>query len=200
MRIDIDDTGLTDIINRFPSRENKRAIVVSINKTITNVQTRKAKIAGAELDIVKTNGKTKSKIIKSHLSKAKANYSMMSGKSTAEGKPLEAIYFRHRPTKSGVKLRVKRNGSLRDLKHAFIATMRSGHTGIFWRKTIQGRPFDPNANYSFLPREYKLPIEELFGPRIEDILAEEYEAILRFGSDRLIVNLQAEIDRMLRGF
>ena len=77
MRVDIDDTGLQDILNTFTSKENKRSIVNAINKSINNTQTRKTKIAGEQLDIVKTDGKTKAKIIKSHLSKTRANFTTL---------------------------------------------------------------------------------------------------------------------------
>ncbi len=200
MRVDIDDTGLQDILNRFPERENKRTITNAINKSITNVNKEVAKKAGEKLDIVKTNGVTKAKLIKSHIGKIKANYTTLSGVFWSKGKPLSLIYFRHKKTEEGMEVRVKKGGSIKLVKHAFVAQLRDqSEPGIYWRKYSWGRPVK-SISYADLPLKYRGPLVKRWGPRIEDVLAAEWPEIQRFAMDRLTVNLQAEINRTLRGF
>lgn len=48
--------------------------------------------------------------------------------------PVPLIHFRARPMKrGGVSFQVKRQGGRQRLKHAFVATMPSGHEGVFER-------------------------------------------------------------------
>lgn len=74
------------------------------------------------------------------------------------GEPVPLIAYPHRQTKKGVSVSVNR-GKRTLLAHAFIARMRSGHEGIFWRRG-KGR----------------LPIMELLGSRPVDALLHPGEA------------------------
>lgn len=60
--------------------------------------------------------------------------------------------------------------------HAFIATMRSGHRGVFQRR---GRA--------------RLPIHELHGPSLPHVFAKHAAAGLSHGRESLLKNLQHEI-------
>jgi hypothetical protein len=71
------------------------------------------------------------------------------------------------------------------IPNAFIATMKSGHRGVFERAPGRGRRGAP-------PMRSQLPIRELFGPSIWKVFT-KYEAIgLARGREQLIKNLQSE--------
>lgn len=74
------------------------------------------------------------------------------------GEPVPLVAYPHRQTSKGVSVEVNR-GKRTLLKGAFVATMRSGHEGVF-RRRGKGR----------------LPIDELRGSRPVDALLHEGEA------------------------
>lgn len=74
------------------------------------------------------------------------------------GEPVPLIAYPHRQTKQGVSVEVNR-GKRTIVKGSFIATMRSGHEGVFRRRG-----------------EARLPIEELRGSRPVDALLHKGEA------------------------
>jgi hypothetical protein len=74
------------------------------------------------------------------------------------GKPVPLAAFPHRQGTRGVSVEVNR-GKRSLVEHAFVATMRSGHRGIFVREGLT-----------------RLPIRELFGSRPVDALLHQGEA------------------------
>jgi hypothetical protein len=85
----------------------------------------------------------------------------------ARGKPIPLIQFAARATKSGVSVNVKNGRRL--LSHAFIATMPSGHRGVFQRVgRMHKRVVRDGRRLST-----GLPIKELFGPSIKAAFASE---------------------------
>lgn len=74
------------------------------------------------------------------------------------GEAVPLVAYPHRQTKRGVSVEVNR-GKRTLLKGAFVATMRSGHEGVFRRKG-----------------KARLPIQELRGSRPVDALMHEGEA------------------------
>jgi len=74
------------------------------------------------------------------------------------GEPVPLVAYPHRQTKESVSVEVNR-GKRTLLKGAFVATMTSGHEGVFRRKG-----------------KARLPIEELRGSRRVDALLHEGEA------------------------
>jgi hypothetical protein len=74
------------------------------------------------------------------------------------GEPVPLVAYPHRQTKKGVSVEVNR-GKRTLLKGAFVATMKSGHEGVFRRRG-----------------KARLPIEELRGSRPVDALLHKGEA------------------------
>jgi hypothetical protein len=70
------------------------------------------------------------------------------------GRPVPLSDFPHRQTKKGVTVAVNA-GSRGFIKSAFVATMRSGHKGIFTRRG-----------------EKRLPIDEAFTTRVSDVFSD----------------------------
>lgn len=92
----------------------------------------------------------------------------------ARGSRIPLIDFRARQTKSGVSARLA--GGAGKYPHAFIATMRSGHRGVFRRSG---------------PR--RLPITELHGPSIVHVFNKHREAGIEAGEASLVKNLTHEL-------
>lgn len=81
------------------------------------------------------------------------------------GKPIRLVDYPHRQNKKGVSVAVNK-GKRSVVKGAFIATMKSGHKGVFVRRGNR-----------------RLPIDERFGSRVIDAVSHkgETDAILRRG-------------------
>lgn len=90
-------------------------------------------------------------------------------------RPVPLIEYGARPTKLGVTVQVKRGRRL--VRHAFIATMKTGHRGVFRRV---GRR--------------RLPIKELYGPAVIDIVKNHLEKARALGARELLEQLRHEID------
>lgn len=69
------------------------------------------------------------------------------------GKALRVSDFSYRQTKKGVTFGLNTGGKRTLIKGAFVATMKSGHTGVFRRRG-----------------KARLPIDEAFGPRVSDVM------------------------------
>jgi len=93
------------------------------------------------------------------------------------GEPVPLIAYPHRQTAKGVSVEVNR-GKRTLLKGAFVASMRSGHEGVFRRKG-----------------KARLPIQELRGSRPVDALLHEGEA--QGVADRGGASFQATFTRVL---
>lgn len=81
---------------------------------------------------------------------------------------------------------VKSASGRKPIPNAFIATMRSGHRGVFQRVAGSSGRRGPAPNRS------QLPIRELFGPSIWQVFR-KFEAVgMARGREQLIKNLQSE--------
>jgi hypothetical protein len=87
------------------------------------------------------------------------------------GKLVPLAEFPHRQTKRGVSVAVN-VGQRKLIKGAFVATMKSGHLGIFMRRRVQGPQTKKQAKRGLFPRTPRLPIEEAFTTRIADVFAD----------------------------
>jgi C-terminal processing protease CtpA/Prc len=91
---------------------------------------------------------------------------------------------------------VKRTGQRQVLKHAFIATMQSGHRGVFERQNgNMGRVWDRSKQYAKMPKSYRLPIDELYSLRITDEYAkpEILNEVLKTAGDTFTANCEHEL-------
>jgi len=175
-----------------------KALNRAINKSLTGVRTDKTNEAAKVLNMKKTDIRNAIKI-------GRATWSKLTGVVSRTGRPVPLAKFKQtRQTKKGVSVLVKTGGQRTILKHAFIATMRSGHVGVYWREDREfvatGAPAKlPARAYGALPEGYRLPIKELYGPRVEDILAEAgvMARIIELANERMKKNLEYETNYML---
>jgi len=120
-----------------------------------------------------------------------------------------------RQTQTGVSVQVLKENPRKVIRSAFIATMKSGHKGVYRRETRQhsgkmgkmaaainrsGYVFVPSKNRyipaAWLPKEYRLPIKQLYTSSVPDIMAraEVMKRILGKAAVRLHDRLFHEMD------
>jgi hypothetical protein len=81
---------------------------------------------------------------------------------------------------------VKGSSGRSTIPDAFIATMRSGHRGVFQR--VKGK----SGRRGPAPNRSELPIRELFGPSIWKVFTKYQSLGIERGREALIKNLQSE--------
>lgn len=106
------------------------------------------------------------------LSRQSDDLSELEGTLLASGEAIPLIEYPNRQLRRGVSVAI--NASKRVLiKSAFMATMKSGHTGIFTRRTTGAHgPLtkgQSKANASGVYKVGRLPIDELFSTRVSDV-------------------------------
>jgi len=196
LQIDINPAQIREVEAMFAGIGNSATKVLTraINKTLTGVRTDMTDEAYQELNTTKT-------VIRSAVKINRATWSDISGKCFRAGKPLSLSKFTGTAQRAkGVSVKVLRSGNRTILGHAFIATMRSGHVGVFWRKTDKVGTgtkslLADKSDYGRLPEHLRLPIKELYGPRVEDILAKagRWKNVEDKANARLLKNMEQEI-------
>lgn len=157
-----------------------------------------ARAINRTLDGVKTDASTmiravitaKKKDVDATFDISKASAARPVGSFRSTGRPLPLISFSARQTKKGVSIQVRKDRPRQVWPHTFIAVMKTGHKGVFWRKAVGGI------------RVRRLPIEEKYGPRIPDIFSNEevMDKVLASAKERIDKNMAHEIDyELLRG-
>jgi hypothetical protein len=101
------------------------------------------------------------------------------------GRPIPLVQFSARPTRAGVSVNVKNGRKL--IKGAFIATMPTGHQGVYVRVGKQHKKI--NGQW------HGLPIKELFGPSVPAAFGNEVvqSALVRLVRDKFTSILEHEI-------
>lgn len=146
------------------------AIIRATNDALSGVQTQSAKLIGAKVT-------AKAKDIKAHFSIKKMFKADMTADVTCSGKALALAKYTATSVNAGVSAKVLKAKGKTTIKHAFIAKMKSGHTGVYWRvderrgrvwptaKKRQVQPWATGHKYA----KYRLKIHELYGPPISEI-------------------------------
>jgi uncharacterized protein YoxC len=168
----------------------------ALNKTMTGVRTDMAR--AAQKEVTAKYGKLLESVT---IKKATINDSSAYVKS--EGKPLPLGNYTVRQTKDGVIAQVLKSKPATLIKHAFILTMKSGLKGVFWRKwTGERKSFKPGFPYGMLPKKYRLPLKQIYGPSTPDALKHTgvLENVLKQADDRLHTEYERVLDNEMRKF
>lgn len=193
MKVKIDVESLRKIEQALKGiKDNVKPIQArAINKTTAGGRTDMTRIVTADLNLLVGHVRDSIKI-------RTASASSLYGYTRRTGKPISLAKFKGVKQKAkGVSVKVKKTGKPALLKHAFIAKMKSGHVGVFWReKGIMGRAAKrmPWAQKKLAMYKYRLKIKELSGPRVEDILNANILEIETKAGERLVV----EADRLIK--
>lgn len=136
------------------------ALVRALNKMGQQVVT-----AGSR-EVRKAGYNLKASDIKKALKLKRATQSNLTATVTASGRPVPLIQYGARQTAKGVTVSVLNGRKV--IPGAFIATMPTGHTGVFvLQPGGKHRKFKKAGKTSW----HQLPIRELYGPAIPDAMA-----------------------------
>jgi len=158
---------------------SKTAIRLATNEALKGVRTDAVKFIDAKVSLKPT-------IIRKNFKLNNMTLASMTASVDCRGDPLPLIHYGATSVVRGVKVRIFNNGPRDLVKHAFIATMSSGHRGVFWRTSRRAgtRPKRfPVGKRTKVPSPerrsgeqikmgvttFQLPIHELYGPRVPDI-------------------------------
>lgn len=189
--IKVNPDDLANVERMLDGVKNAAPVVLvrALNLTLTGVRTD----ASTEIRAIIT---AKKSAVDETFRITKATQTQLSALFESEGAPLPLIDFSARQTTKGVSVQVKRTSPRTVVERAFIQTMKSGHKGVFWR-TWHGdrKPKRPIA-YARMPKTYRLPMTERFGPRVPDILGDEpvMAVVLKKAEDRLHTNIEHELN------
>ena len=97
-------------------------------------------------------------------------------------------------------------GKRESVKDIFVAKMKSGHTGVFWRSNRETWPrkSSPLSQYGISENGRlvkRLGIFEKYGPRLENLYAKELadDGILqKFADERMKKNFEHNVDYLFR--
>ena len=177
LRVKLDIDPLLGSLKRLGTGLAQKAISRSLNRTIGGVKVAASRSVRDELTL-------KIKDIKKDLAIRRAPARGLEAALDVAIRATGLIKFRARQTARGTTVQVKRQGGRKRLPHAFIAKMRSGHTGVMTRHKGIGR----------------LPIDELFstapGQHLDDdrVLG----PIGRSAQERFTKELSSQVDLLLK--
>lgn len=186
----------------------EKVISRALNKTLTGIKTDASTEIRAILNAKKADVDATFKV-------TSASVADMSCKFVSTGRALPLMTFGARQTKKGVSVQVKKTVARSVVAGSFLATMKSGHQGVFWRKWhekgVSKSGFESQANrvgyfwsvkaqrfvpMALLPQSFRLPIKELFSSRVPDVLSDPpvINAVLDKANERLLTNLDHEVN------
>lgn len=146
-----------------------------LNRTATSARTEISRSLSKRIGL-------KIKDVRDKLSLQRASYSNWRSAVRISGKKIGLIKFRVRQTKKGVTYKHGRKRVL--VRHAFIATMKTGHRGVFLRKGIE-----------------RLPIKEIRGPSLAQVFTGAQDDINRIQAEsaaKLAKNIHDQVNLILK--
>lgn len=148
LKITCNARGVQASLSRFIT-DQRVAVARALNKTAMQARTEASRaVRDAGYNI-------KASAIKDSFDIQRASKNSLIVLLLATGRPIGLINYNASQTRKGVRVKVK--SGAHTLRHAFIATMKSGHRGVFVRAGGKGSP--------------RLPIRELYGPSIPTALS-----------------------------
>lgn len=135
------------LLQQYPARVT-RATMRALNRALTSGHAELARLVSKDMGL-------KVGDVKAAIKSTEATTSRLEVKLAASAKRMPLSKFGARQTKKGVSYNLGAGGGGRKvLAHAFLATVGSGHVGVFTRKT-----------------KARLPIDQKYGPSIGGVLA-----------------------------
>ncbi|HEV8642168.1 MAG TPA: phage tail protein [Methylomirabilota bacterium] len=189
VRVTVDTRDLERAFDALGA-EAPRAVARAMNRTIATVKTAAVRASAAVLTLPQ-------KDVRPAFFESRATSTRLEADLRASGKRIPLIAFGARgpePSRGrgrGVTYRLPGGRGRGTVPSGFIATMRSGHRGVFKRTSN----LYPPARRGPKPNRAWLPIRELFGPSIPRVLLEgrEGDALRTLAAEALVTNLEHEV-------
>jgi hypothetical protein len=175
LRVTVDTSAFQAVLATLQQPTLGKVAARALTDTARNGQVQATKQVAPLLGV-------KSAVVKESFKVVPARPSTLHAALVATGRPIPLIEFRPKDTKrTGVNVRIARKTE--NYRHAFIATMKTGHKAVFER----------------VGRE-RGPIRELFGPSVPGMYRRRdvLPVVLLLLRDRLTTNLQRQLDRQAR--
>ena len=164
------------------------AAMRAINRTVDGVQTDLVTLAREKYNV-------KAGTVRDRIHLEKATISKLSGRVQSTGKPIPLYEFGPKPSlpqpskRPQITIEVLKGDRKPVGGGAFVAVMKSGHTGIFWRDIAGGK------------KVRRLPISERSGPRLENLYGKELEPggkLQESANERMMKNFTHNVDYLFR--
>lgn len=167
--------------------EIPRALTRALNRTLSEANTAAARALAEDTGLSQSR-------VKQNLIATKATFDTLAATLTLSGRRIPLLDFGARQTNKGVSYRIGAKGRGTVL-HAFLATMASGHEGVFARRPwAVSRRMGPGVYHG-------LPIVELHGPSLTHVAQkpEIQEAVVGRIVEAFPKNLEHEVDYITGG-
>jgi hypothetical protein len=172
VKVDFRKDAVVRQLDALKGAEKRAILKRGLNRAAVTVRAK-----GAREIANKVGGKVTVAQIKRAIRVKSATVADLSALVTAFGRGrLSLTYFSPRQTKRGVRVTIY--GKTIDIAHAFRATTKSGHKGVW----IRAENSKPQMYYAakYYPETKRLPIAELFAPGIPDeFVNEEVMGVMR---------------------
>jgi len=159
----------------FPKNSLPKVMSRALNRTATEARTKTSRMLAGEIGL-------KVKDVRERITLSRASYRNWRSSIKISRRRIPLIRFGAKQTKKGVTY--KKAGERVLIRHAFVTTMASGHTGVFKRKFSS-----------------RLPISELRGPSLGQVYVNAQDAanqIHRESLRRLEKNIHDQVQMILR--
>jgi Prophage minor tail protein Z (GPZ) len=174
VRVEIDTGVIAALMETLKAPDLNEVAALALNDTVKNARVETAQLLRPVMKVPSAD-------IKESLHIEPARPEHLEAAMVAAGKPLKMIEFNPRASRAGVSVQI--GGKTEVYRHAFLATMKTGHRGVYERRGAQ-----------------RLPIRELYGPSVPGMLkrSDVLPNLTAYMESRLLVNLAREIDRRAR--
>jgi len=186
MRVSMDTTQWQNALKALGQEKAIKAGIRAVNRTLKNAKTAMVRVVAADVGL-------QSKFVRERIEvrSARNTGQAPSGYLFADTKQVPLMDFKARAAKrGGVTAKLKSPGAGK-YPNAFIATMRSGHRGVFERNTtVRSRAGKPRGSAA-------LGIHELHGPSIAQSFSNNGAVAQDRASEMLSKNMASEVKFML---
>ncbi|MFO7598033.1 MAG: phage tail protein [Desulfocurvibacter africanus] len=181
VRLDPDDLLRAQVLLSSIPNGYRRAMVRSIDRTLITARKLATKRIREEINLKATDVKAAIKV-------RKARYATLEGELGVKGKHIPLVKYGARQVKRGVSIQVLKRNSRKISTAIFMAQMKSGHFGVYWRKK--------DAAGQLVPR---LPIKQRFGPSIPEVYSgRPIGQVMPEAAETFAKNFAHEVSYLLR--
>lgn len=218
LTIKIDEKDFASVraaLNTLTGDEMVKAQVRGFNKTSEGVRTDGVKMLTEYYALTASEIRASWKI-------KKAAFKNPSAVVSTAGTFIRLMKYGAKQTNAGVSVRVLKSSGRKVVEHAYIGRVRSDQKNdqVYRRKYrdegkggktskinkmagkvgyVWSNKYNRYIPAKWLPNEYRLPLKALYGPRIQDYLADPVHIALleKLAGERLIKNMTHEVDYLL---